>query len=222
MFSTPFLRRATDGDHRAAGYTEEEKVQIAKNYLVPRGDNSGLRPGSTEFQDSALHHISATIRAKPALESDGRSPASRHARRVLRARIHVWLSMPCYRGTLGSPKSQLEEEVEERVRRAGVAIDSRGLPSAATFCRRATVSKEDVISRLQARSATSAQSTKAALTWVRSYALELDRTRLYKDTDVHIHVPAGSIPKDGPSAGVTMVTALVSALTNVPIRRESR
>ena len=55
--------------------------------------------------------------------------------------------------------------------------------------------------------------------WVRSYAIELGLdSDFYKETDVHIHVPAGSIPKDGPSAGVTMVTALVSALTNIPIR----
>ena len=65
------------------------------------------------------------------------------------------------------------------------------------------------------------ESTKAALTWVRSYAMELGLDPdFYKDTDVHIHIPAGSIPKDGPSAGVTMVTALVSALTNTPIRQK--
>jgi ATP-dependent Lon protease len=122
---------------------------------------------------------------------------------------------------LGSPKYQLEEEVEERVKRAGVVIGLAWTPvggdilfveaNVARGGRHLTVTGQvgDVMQ----------ESTKAALTWVRSYAVELGlEPDFYKDTDLHIHVPAGSIPKDGPSAGVTMVTAMVSALTNVPIR----
>jgi ATP-dependent Lon protease len=63
------------------------------------------------------------------------------------------------------------------------------------------------------------ESTKAAVTWVRSVSARLGLdTDFYKDHDLHIHVPSGSIPKDGPSAGVTMVTALVSALTHRPVK----
>jgi ATP-dependent Lon protease len=122
---------------------------------------------------------------------------------------------------LGSPKYQLEEEVEERVKRPGVVIGLAWTPvggdilfveaNIAKGGRHLTVTGQvgDVMQ----------ESTKAALTWVRSYAIELGLdSDFYKETDVHIHVPAGSIPKDGPSAGVTMVTALVSALTNVSIR----
>jgi ATP-dependent Lon protease len=122
---------------------------------------------------------------------------------------------------LGIQKYRLEEEVEERVRRAGVAIGLAWTPvggdilfveaNIAKGGRHLTVTGQigDVMQ----------ESTKAALTWVRSVANELGLdSDFYKDKDVHIHVPAGSIPKDGPSAGVTMVTALVSALTNTPIK----
>ena len=122
---------------------------------------------------------------------------------------------------LGAPKYQLEEEVEERVKRPGVVIGLAWTPVGGDIlfveaniskgARHLTVTGQvgDVMQ----------ESTKAALTWVRSYASELGlEADFYKEKDVHVHVPAGSIPKDGPSAGVTMVTALVSALTGTPIR----
>jgi ATP-dependent Lon protease len=122
---------------------------------------------------------------------------------------------------LGTPKYRLEEEVEERVKRSGVVIGLAWTPvggdilfveaNIAKGGRHLTVTGQ--IGEVMQ------ESTKAALTWVRSYAIELGLdSDFYKDTDVHIHVPAGSIPKDGPSAGVTMVTALVSALTNTPVK----
>ena len=208
------------------GYTEEEKVQIARHYLVPRGrDNSGLQPDQVEFQDTALHHIVRHYTRETGvrnLERQITNICRKHARRLLEGKDPRLVVTPSVvEELLGSPKYQLEEEVEERVKRAGVVIGLAWTPvggdilfveaNVAKGGRHLTVTGQvgDVMQ----------ESTKAALTWVRSYAIELGLdSDFYKETDVHIHVPAGSIPKDGPSAGVTMVTALVSALTNVPVR----
>jgi len=208
------------------GYTEEEKVQIARSYLVPRGrENSGLQPDQIEFQDEALHRIVRHYTRETGvrnLERQLTSICRKHARRMLEGKDPKLVVTPdVVTELLGAPKFSLEEEVEERAKRAGVVIGLAWTPvggdilfveaNIAKGGRHLTVTGQvgDVMQ----------ESTKAALTWVRSYAtgLGLD-SDFYKDIDVHVHVPAGSIPKDGPSAGVTMVTALVSALTNTPIR----
>src|SRR5213596_1683986 len=208
------------------GYNEEEKVQIARNYLVPRGkENSGLQPDQIEFQDETIHFIVRHYTRETGvrnLERQITSICRKHARRLLEGKEPKLLVTPqVVMELLGAPKYQLEEEVEERVKRPGVVIGLAWTPvggdilfveaNIAKGGRHLTVTGQvgDVMQ----------ESTKAALTWVRSYAIELGLdSDFYKDIDVHIHVPAGSIPKDGPSAGVTMVTSLVSALTNVAIR----
>ncbi len=208
------------------GYTEEEKVQIARNYLVPRGrDASGLQPGQIEFQDDAIAFIVRHYTRETGvrnLEREITSICRKQARRVLEGKSgELAVTRDVVADFLGSPKFRLEEEVEERVKRAGVAVGLAWTPvggdvlfveaNIAKGSRHMTVTGQlgDVMQ----------ESAKAALTWVRSYAIELGLdSDFYKDSDVHIHVPAGAIPKDGPSAGVTMVTALVSALTNMPIR----
>src|SRR3989442_892750 len=208
------------------GYTEEEKVQIARNYLVPRGrENSGLQPDQIEFHDEALHYIVRHYTRETGvrnLERQLTSICRKHARRILEGKDPKLVVTPeVVSELLGSPKYQLEEEVEERVKRAGVVIGLAWTPVGGDIlfveaniskgARHLTVTGQvgDVMQ----------ESTKAALTWVRSYASELGlEADFYKEKDVHVHVPAGSIPKDGPSAGVTMVTALVSALTGTPIR----
>src|SRR5437667_2962986 len=209
------------------GYTEEEKVQIARSYLVPRGrENSGLQPDQIEFQDEALHRIVRHYTRETGvrnLERQLTSICRKHARRMLEGKDPKLVVTPdVVTELLGAPKFSLEEEVEERAKRAGVVIGLAWTPvggdilfveaNIAKGGRHLTVTGQvgDVMQ----------ESTKAALTWVRSIAVDLGLdSDFYKDTDVHIHVPAGSIPKDGPSAGVTMVTALVSALTNVPVRK---
>jgi len=208
------------------GYTEEEKLQIARRYLVPRGiDNNGLKPELIEFEDDALSMIARHYTRETGvrnLEREVSGICRKQARRFLEGNTEkLVVTRDVVVEFLGIQKYRLEEEVEERVKRPGVVIGLAWTPVGGDILfveaniskggRHLTVTGQigDVMQ----------ESTKAALTWVRSAAgpLGLDAD-FYKDTDVHIHVPAGSIPKDGPSAGVTMVTALVSALTKIPVK----
>jgi len=208
------------------GYTEEEKIQIAKNYLVPRGrEASGVKPEQIEFPDDTLSMIVRHYTRETGvrnLEREITSICRKQARRILEGKPdRLVVTRDAVVEFLGSPKFRLEEEVEERVKRPGVAVGLAWTPvggdvlfveaNVAKGSRHLTVTGQ--IGEVMQ------ESTKAALTWVRSYAIELGLdSDFYKDCDIHIHVPAGSIPKDGPSAGVTMVTALVSALTNIPVK----
>jgi ATP-dependent Lon protease len=203
------------------GYTEEEKLQIAKRYLVPRGlENNGLTAEQVQFTDDALATIIRHYTRETGvrnLEREISGICRKQARRMLEGRgDHLNVTPDIVTEFLGIPRFRLEEEVDERVRQPGVAIGLAWTPvggdilfveaNIAKGGRHLTVTGQ-VGEVMQ-------ESTKAALTWVRSNALAMGvDSDFYKDTDVHIHVPAGSIPKDGPSAGVTMVTALVSALT---------
>src|SRR5215471_6551373 len=208
------------------GYTEEEKIQIAKNYFVPRGrEASGLQPDQIVFPDEALSVIVRHYTRETGvrnLEREITSICRKQARRVLEGKPEtLTVSREVVAELLGSPKFRLEEEVEERVKRPGVAVGLAWTPVGGDILFvEANVAKGGRHLTMTGQIGEVMQeSTKAALTWVRSDAAELGLdSDFYKDHDIHIHVPAGAIPKDGPSAGVTMVTALVSALTNVPVR----
>jgi ATP-dependent Lon protease len=208
------------------GYTEEEKVQIGSRYLAPRqtGQN-GLREDQIRFTEDALSQIvrhytrEAGVRN---LEREIGNICRKYARAILEGKSPAAEVTPgVVRALLGSEKYKVAEELEERVRRPGVAVGLAWTPVGgevlfveATLAgggRNLTVTGQigDVMQ----------ESTRAALTWVRSMAPRLGlEGDFYRKRDVHIHVPSGAIPKDGPSAGVTMVTALVSALIGKPVR----
>src|SRR5207249_3890063 len=182
-------------------------------------------PDQIEFQDEALHYIVRHYTRETGvrnLERQLTSICRKHARRILEGKEpKLVVTREVVTELLLSPKFQLEEEVEERVKRAGVVIGLAWTPVGGDILFvEANISKGSRHLTVTGQVGDVMQeSTKAALTWVRSYAMELGLDPdFYKDTDVHIHVPAGSIPKDGPSAGVTMVTALVPPLTNTPPR----
>jgi len=208
------------------GYTEEEKLQIALRYLVPRGlENNGLQPGQIEFEDEALSMVVRHYTRETGvrnLEREISGICRKQARRILEGKgDRLVVTRDVVVEFLGLPKYRPEEEVEERVNRPGVVIGLAWTPVGGDILFvEANISKgaRHLIVTGQIGDVMQ-ESTKAALTWVRSKAVELGLDPdFYKDTDIHVHVPAGSIPKDGPSAGVTMVTALVSALTNTTVK----
>ena len=208
------------------GYTEEEKLQIARQYLVPRGrDNNGLTPEQIEFEDDALMMVTRHYTRETGvrnLEREISGICRKQARRMLEGKgDRLTVTREVVEEFLGLPRYRPEEEVEERVNRPGVVLGLAWTPVGGdVLFVEANISKGARHLTVTGQIGEVMQeSTKAALTWVRSKSQELGlEPDFYKDMDIHVHVPAGSIPKDGPSAGVTMVTAMTSALTNTTVK----
>jgi ATP-dependent Lon protease len=208
------------------GYTEEEKVEIADRYLVPRQrEANGLEADQIAVTPDALaflvRHYTREAGVRN-LEREIGTICRKYARHLLEKKaLDPVVSARIVEELLGAPRFKVVEELESRVRRAGVAVGLAWTPvggevlfveaNLAGGGRNLTVTGQlgEVMQ----------ESTRAALTWVRSIAPRLGlETDFYQNRDVHVHVPSGAIPKDGPSAGVTMVTALVSAVTGHPVR----
>jgi ATP-dependent Lon protease len=122
---------------------------------------------------------------------------------------------------LGGIKVRIDTEIAERTKRPGVAVGLAWTPSGGDilFIEANKMKGKGGFTMTGQLGQVMQESMQAALTWVRSNAGTLGINEdVFKDTDIHIHVPAGAIPKDGPSAGVTMATALVSLLCNRPVR----
>lgn len=208
------------------GYTEEEKIEIGRKYLAPRQrEQNGLTDSQITFTEGALGHIvrhytrEAGVRN---LEREIGNICRKYARMVLEGKSPaVEVSPETVRELLGVEKYKIAEELEERVRRPGVAVGLAWTPVGGEilFVEATLAAGGRNLTMTGHLGDVMQESTKAALTWVRSMAPRLGlESDFFKERDVHIHVPSGAIPKDGPSAGVTMVTALVSALTGKPVR----
>jgi len=209
-----------------AGYTEEEKVAIAQRHLVPKqAREHGLTAGDdVMFEPEALRLLARGYTREAGVRSLEREIAS-VSRKIARQRAEgrtepVRVTPDVVVSFLGVPRFELEE-VEQRTRVPGVAtglawtaaggdvlfVEATRMPGARTLT--LTGQLGDVMK----------ESAQAALSWVRSHANEVDiNPEFWERSDLHIHVPAGAIPKDGPSAGVTMATALVSLLVGRPVR----
>ncbi len=208
------------------GYSEEEKVHIANRYLVPRQiRENGITPEQIEYPEAAIRHIvrhytrEAGVRK---LEQVIGTVARKQARRVVEGKTEkLVVTREVLKDFLGNIQVRVETEVAERVKRPGVAVGLAWTPAGGDILFiEANKMKGNGGFRMTGQIGEVMQeSMQAALTWVRSNADKLGLSEDFnKEIDIHIHVPAGAIPKDGPSAGVTMATVLASLLTNTPVR----
>src|SRR5213594_757041 len=209
-----------------AGYTEEEKVAIAQRHLVPKqAREHGLAAGvDITFEPEALRLLARGYTREAGVRSLEREIAS-VCRKVARRRAEgdtepVRVVPDVVVSYLGVPRFELEE-VEQRTRVPGVATGLAWTPAGGDvlFVEATRMRGAHTLTLTGQLGEVMKESVQAALSWVRSHAGELGiDAEFWEHSDVHVHVPAGAIPKDGPSAGVTMATALVSLLTARPVR----
>ena len=211
-----------------SGYTESEKIEIASGYLIPRQlRENGLLPNEVSFTGEALQSIIRSYTREAGVRNLEREIGAVNRKvvtRIAEKKKKKFKITPEYvREFLGRPQFFGNEEVAERTSIPGVAtglaytptggdvlfIEATGMPGSKGF--QLTGSLGDVMQ----------ESARAALSFVRSRAEELSLEPTFFDhTDIHLHVPSGSQPKDGPSAGVTMATALVSLISKRPVRSD--
>jgi len=207
------------------GYSEDEKKHIAFRYLIPRQiKENGIIPEQIEFPEDAVLHIvrhytrEAGVRK---LEQTLGTVCRKQARRVVEGKTEkLIVTREVLKEFLGGIQVRVDTEVAERVKRPGVAV---GLAWTAAggdilFIEANKMKGKGNFAMTGQIGEVMQESMQAALTWVRSNAATLGLAEDFtKEMDLHIHVPAGAIPKDGPSAGVTMTTVLVSLLTDTPV-----
>ena len=208
------------------GYTEEEKVNIAMTYLIPRQiKENGIEAGSIEFPKESVHLIARHYTREAGvrkLEQLMGTVCRKLARKIAEGRTEKLVITPeIIHEFLGGIKVRVDTEIAERTQRSGVVVGLAWTPVGGDilFIEANKMKGKGGFNITGQIGDVMKESMQAALTWVRSNAESLGLDEDFtKDVDLHIHVPAGAIPKDGPSAGVTMATALVSLLTDVPVR----
>jgi ATP-dependent Lon protease len=208
------------------GYIEDEKVHIAFRYLIPRQiEENGLKPEQIEFSEEVVRYIirhytrEAGVRN---LERNIGTMCRKQARRIAEGNTDkLVLTKDVVQEFLGGIKVRVDTEIAERTKRPGVAVGLAWTPAGGDvlFIEANKMKGKGSFSMTGQLGQVMQESMQAALTWVRSNAKQLGLDEEFlKELDIHIHVPAGAVPKDGPSAGVTMATALVSLLTGTQVR----
>jgi ATP-dependent Lon protease len=209
------------------GYTGEEKINIARKYLIPKqATEHGVKEGEQlEFTEAGLQEIIHSYTREAGVRNLEREIATlvrKQARRIAEGKTEKMVVTPeVVREFLGVPKYRTEKEVEERVKKPGVAVGLVWTPVGGdiVFIEASRMRGGKQFTMTGHLGEVMQESMTAALTWTRAnaerYGIDPD---FFRKQDIHIHVPSGAVPKDGPSAGAAMVTALVSLLTNRPVK----
>ena len=210
------------------GYTEEEKSHIAFQYLIPRQiEENGITKEQIEFPEETVGFLIRHYTREAGVRSLERTIGTicrKQARRIAEGKTDKMVVTPelvQHTDMLGGMKIRTEGEIAERTKRTGVAVGLAWTPTGGDilFIEANKMKGKGGFTMTGQLGQVMQESMQAALTWVRSNAKELGiDEEFFAGHDIHIHVPAGAIPKDGPSAGVTMATALVSLLTDRPVR----
>jgi ATP-dependent Lon protease len=204
------------------GYTGEEKIHIAHKYLIPKqATEHGLKVGEQiEFSDASLQEVIHSFTREAGVRNLEREIATitrKQARKMAEGHTEKMVVTPeIVRQFLGVPKFRTEKEVEERVKKPGVAVGLVWTPVGGDiiFIEATRMRGGKQFTMTGHLGEVMQESMTAALTWTRAnaerYGIDPD---FFRKHDLHIHVPSGAVPKDGPSAGAAMVTALISLLT---------
>jgi len=209
-----------------AGYTEREKLEIAKRYLVPRqlGEN-GLTAQQLTLTDDALSEMITSYTREAGvrqLEREIGKLGRKVARKIAAGEAQrVEVTPGDVRELIGRPRVHPERKARED--QAGVTTGMYYTPVGGDimFVEASVMRGKGELLLTGQLGDVMKESARAALTYAKSHADQLGIPEdAFADTDVHVHVPAGAIPKDGPSAGITMATALVSALSRRPARHD--
>src|SRR5690242_6348501 len=209
------------------GYTEEEKIEIAIRHLIPKqAEEHGIKLGEQiEFTREALAAISRHYTREAGVRNLEREIATlcrKQARRIAEGHPEKLTVTPeNLADFLGIQKFRIETELIERTRQPGVAVGLAWTPTGGDilFVEVTSMKGGKNFTMTGHVGKVMQESMQAALAWVRAHADDYGIDPDYfQNQDIHIHVPAGAIPKDGPSAGITMASALVSALSHRPVR----
>ncbi len=209
------------------GYTEPEKIEIAKKYLVSKQvKENGLSIEEVKIYDDALQDIIRYYTREAGVRNLERSIA-RICRKIARKKSEENLNQPIIINSnnlsnyLGVRRYRLEEAQEKS--EVGVATGLAVTPAGGEVLLIETAQMEGkgVLSLTGQLGEVMQESAKAGLTYIRTRAKEMGlETNFYENKDLHIHVPAGAIPKDGPSAGIAIAVSVLSSLTRKPIRKD--